>query len=70
MKVFSTRGIAVLFLSLGTIAPAFAQHEQEGAKPENNPQQQHAQQPQQQHAQQSQQQAMQQNKNNRSSNNR
>src|ERR1700733_7520935 len=56
MKVLTTLGIAALFLSFGTIAPAFAQHEQEEAKPESNHQQQHAQPPQQQHAQQPQQQ--------------
>jgi hypothetical protein len=52
MKVLTTLGIAALFLSFGTIAPAFAQHEQEEAKPESNHQQEHAQQPPQQHAQQ------------------
>jgi hypothetical protein len=60
MKVLTTLGIAALFLSFGTIAPAFAQHEQEEAKPESNHQQEHAQQPQQQHAQQPQQQHAQQ----------
>src|SRR5271157_2271668 len=40
MKAFATLGTAVLFLSLGTIVPAFAQHEQEEARPE----QEHAQQ--------------------------
>ena len=60
MKVVTTLGIAALFLSFGTIAPAFAQHEQEEAKPESNHQQEHAQQPQQQHAQQPQQQHAQQ----------
>ena len=60
MKVLTTLGIAALFLSFGTISPAFAQHEQEEAKPESNHQQEHAPQPQQQHAQQ--QQAMQQHK--------
>jgi len=60
MKVLATLGTAVLVLSLGTIARAFAQHEQEEAKPEQKqaqPQQQRAQgpppsQPQQEHAQQ------------------
>ena len=44
MKAFATVGAAVLFLSLGTLAPAFAQHEQEEAKPEEKQQQEHAQQ--------------------------
>ena len=59
MKAFATLGTAVLFLSLGTIVPAFAQHGQEEAKPEQKqapehaqPEQQHAQQQPQQHAQQ------------------
>src|SRR5271166_1746682 len=51
MKALSTLGTALLFMSLGTIVPAFAQHEQEQAKPEEKQQQQHAE-PQQQHAQQ------------------
>lgn len=51
MKAFATLGTAVLFLSLGTIVPAFAQHEQEEAKPEQKQQQEHAQPQQQQHAQ-------------------
>src|SRR5271157_3127601 len=51
MKALTTLGTALLFMSLGTIVPAFAQHEQEQAKPEEKQQQQHAQ-PQQQHAQQ------------------
>jgi hypothetical protein len=60
MKVLTTLGIAALFLSFGNIAPAFAQHEQEEAKPESNHQQEHAQQVPQQHAQQAQQQHVQQ----------
>src|SRR5208337_3719036 len=46
MKAFATLGTVVLFLSLGTIVPAFAQHEQEEARPEQKQQQpqQHAQQ--------------------------
>ena len=51
MKAFRTLGTAILFLALGAIVPAFAQHEQEEAKPEQK-QQQHAQQQPQQHAQQ------------------
>ena|SRR5271157_1233300 len=43
MKAFATLGTAVLLLSLGTIVPAFAQHEQEEAKPEQKQQQEHAQ---------------------------
>src|SRR5271157_2419087 len=58
MKAFATLGTAVLFLSLGTIVPAFAQHEQEEARPE----QEHAQQ-QNQNKQAQQQQAKQQNQN-------
>ncbi len=61
MKALATLGTAVLFLALGTVVPAFAQHEQEEAKPEQKQQeqaepQQHAQQQsqpkEQQHAQQ------------------
>ena len=71
MKAFASFGTAVLFLSLGTIVPAFAQHGQEEAKPEQKqqqepaqPQQQkHAQAQPQQHAQPQQQQAKQQNHN-------
>jgi hypothetical protein len=44
MKAFATFGTAVLFLSLGTFVPAFAQHEQEEAKPEEKQQQEHEQQ--------------------------
>ena len=51
MKAITTLGTAVLFVALGAIVPAFAQHEQEQAKPEQKQQEQHAQ-PQQQHAQQ------------------
>ena len=58
MKAFATLGTAVLFLSLGTIVPAFAQHEQEEARPE----QEHGQQ-QNQNKQAQQQQANQQNQN-------
>jgi hypothetical protein len=43
MKAFATFGTAVLFLSFGTLVPAFAQHEQEEAKPEEK-QQEHEQQ--------------------------
>ncbi len=43
MKAFATLGTAVLFLTLGTIVPAFAQHEQEEGKPEQKQQQEHAQ---------------------------
>lgn len=43
MKAFATLGTAVLFLTLGTIVPAFAQHEQEEAKPEQKQQQEHSQ---------------------------
>lgn len=50
MKAFTTLGTAVLFLTLGTIAPAFAQQEHEDAKPEQKQQEEHAQ-PAQQHAQ-------------------
>ncbi len=39
MKAFATLGTAVLFLSLGTMVPAFAQEE---AKPEQKQQQEHA----------------------------
>jgi hypothetical protein len=46
MKPFAGLGTAVLFLSLGTIVPAFAQHRQVGAKPEQK-QQGHVQPPQQ-----------------------
>jgi len=54
MKAFATLGTAVLFLSLGAIVPAFGQHEQEEARPEQKQQQEHAQPQQelQQHAQQ------------------
>lgn len=55
MTAFTMLGTAVLFVSLGSTVPAFAQ--QEEAKPEQKQQQEHAQ-PQQQHAQ-SQQQAKQ-----------
>ena len=55
MKAFASLGTAVLFLSLGTFIPAFAQHGQEEAKPEQK-QQQHAQAQPQQHAQPQQQQ--------------
>jgi hypothetical protein len=48
MKAFATLGTAVLFLTLGTVGPVFAQQEHEDAKPEQQ-QQEHAQ-PQQQHA--------------------
>jgi DNA mismatch repair ATPase MutL len=48
MKAFMTLGTAVLFLTLGTIAPAFAQQDHQEAKPEQQ-QEEHAQ-PQQQHA--------------------
>ena len=41
MKMITTLGAAVLFLTLGTIVPAFAQDEQ--AKPEQKQQQEHAQ---------------------------
>src|ERR1019366_3079478 len=51
MKALVGLGAAVLFLSLGTTVPAFAQQGQGGAKPEQKQQQQHAQPPQQQHAQ-------------------
>src|SRR5208337_1857613 len=46
MKAFASLGTAILFLSLGTLVPAFAQHEQEEARPEQKQQQpqQHAQQ--------------------------
>ncbi len=50
MKAFASLGTAVLFLSLGSIVPAFAQHGQEEAKPEQKQQQEHAQPQQQQHA--------------------
>jgi hypothetical protein len=43
MKTFATLGTAVLFLSLGAIVPAFGQHEQEEARPEQKQQQEHAQ---------------------------
>src|ERR1019366_8738496 len=52
MKALVGLGAAVLFLSLGTTVPAFAQQGQGGAKPEQKQQQQHAQQQPQQHAQQ------------------
>jgi hypothetical protein len=48
MKAFMTLGTAVLFLTLGSIAPAFAQQDHQEAKPEQQ-QEEHAQ-PQQQHA--------------------
>jgi len=51
MKAFASLGTAILFLSLGTLVPAFAQHEQEEAKPEQKQQQEHAQPQPQQHAQ-------------------
>ena len=57
MKAFATFGTSILLLFLGTIVPAFAQHDQGEAKPE---QQQHAQPEQQQHAQPEQQQHAQQ----------
>jgi len=60
MKAFATLGTAVLFLSLGTIVPAVAQHEQEEAKPEQKQQQEHAQPQPQQHVQQQNQQKQQQ----------
>ncbi len=61
MKALATLGTAVLFLTLGTIVPAFAQHEQEETKPEQKQQQEHAQpQPQQQAQQQNQQKEQQQ----------
>jgi hypothetical protein len=50
MKVFPTLGTAVLFLTLGAIAPAFAQQEHGDAKPEQKLQEEHAQ-PAQPHAQ-------------------
>jgi hypothetical protein len=34
MKAFATLGMSALFLSLGTIVPALAQHEQEQALPQ------------------------------------
>lgn len=43
MKVLTTIATAVLLMSLGGIVPAFAQHEQEQAKPEEKQQQQHSQ---------------------------
>ena len=60
MKAFASIGTAVLFLSFGTLVPAFAQHEQEEAKPEEQKQEQehvkqqekNKQQPEQEHAQQ------------------
>ena len=56
MKALVALGTAVLFLSLGTPVPAFAQQGKEEAKPEQKQQQQHAQPQQQQHAQPQQQQ--------------
>ncbi|MFZ0707634.1 MAG: hypothetical protein WAM71_18685 [Candidatus Korobacteraceae bacterium] len=64
MKVFTTLGTAVLILALGTVVPAFAQNEQEGAKPEEKQQQEHAQ-PQQHAEPQQQQHAQQQNQANK-----
>ncbi len=55
MEPFASLGTAVLLLSLGTIVPAFAQHEQEAAKPQQKQEQQHSQPQQQQAKQQSQQ---------------
>src|ERR1019366_7998764 len=52
MKALVGLGAAVLFLSLGTTVPAFAQQGPGEAKPEQKQQQQHAQQQPQQHAQQ------------------
>ena len=51
MKALVGLGTAVLFLSLGTTVPAFAQQGQGGAKPEQKQPQQHAQPQPQQHAQ-------------------
>lgn len=54
MKAFASLGTAVLLLSLGTIVPAFAQHEQDATNPQQK-QEQHAQPQPQQAKQQSQQ---------------
>jgi hypothetical protein len=43
MKALTTLGTALLFLTLGTIVPAFAQDKQEEAKPEQKQEQEHAQ---------------------------
>ena len=40
MKAFASLGTAVLLLSFGTIVPAFAQHEQDAAKPPQKQEQQ------------------------------
>ena len=58
MKALTTLGTALLFLTLGTIVPAFAQDKQEEAKPEQKQEQEHAQ-PQKQQPQQQEQQAKQ-----------
>ena len=58
MKALTTLGTAFLFLTLGTIVPAFAQDKQEEAKPEQKQEQEHAQ-PQKQQPQQQEQQAKQ-----------
>ena len=59
MKALTTLGTALLFLTLGTIVPAFAQDKQEEAKPEQKQEQEHAQ-PQKQQPQQQEQQAQEQ----------
>ena len=41
MKALTTLGAALLFLTLGTIVPAFAQDKQEEAKPEQKQEQEH-----------------------------
>lgn len=43
MKAFASFGAAFLLLSFGTIFPAFAQHEQDSAEPQQKQEQQHAQ---------------------------
>ena len=66
MKAFAGLGAAVLLLTLGTVASAFAQHEQEAVQPQQKQEQKHRQQQQQQAKQQNQQrdqQAQQQNQN-------